>query len=355
MRTNDNIKDEIFGSLEFLTEIDDVGREFLTGRGQTRNLRSTFLQMQAFVRQAKTFYNSAETLHFRASPLNYYYSFLNLVKAYISITNPNAVSGNVYHGLISPPKRSVASSRQSVETRKGVFPIFYQHLTGSTLRNKTRLKVYDLLGYCSDVALEYEIGKFGNHRISYGNIAIPTDVDKSNFFVLLSIREFEKLEAYTKTLFTFRKCFEEVDLEKNVCREIFNIQADEKEHCRFFESRTLFPLNKDDTIPTGKIANYAFKALDPIFEPNTYREEWDFRLVAPLRKNLQIRMREPLAVYAVMFYLASLVRYDPAYLERIYESREAWIIERFTKTAPITFLRRIRNLIDNRNFIYVSR
>lgn len=352
--TTDDVKNEVFGSIEFITEIEEIGRAHLTDCGQSRNLQSTFLNMQAFVRQAKTFYKSAETLDYRASSLSYYYSFLNLVKAYIATEEPEKIRGKVHHGLIKL-NGTRTSDRQIVEVRNGVFPTFYSLVTGQRLKLKTRFNVFDLLGYCSDVSLEYEMGRFGRHRITPCRVIVASEQNAGPYFGLIAVCNFEKLEPHKKTLSAFYSRLEEVNLDKDSCRELFKMYAEEKKRYRFFETRRLFPANADASIPTGQIMSHVYDGLKPFFEQTPYPEAGDFTLVAPLRKNLQIPMRESVAIYAVMFFLSSLVRYDPTYLEKILASREAWIFKRFVSTAPITFLRRIRNLIDRRNFIYRSR
>jgi hypothetical protein len=69
----------------------------------------------------------------------------------------------------------------------------------------------------------------------------------------------------------------------------------------------------------------------------------------------QLPMREPLAIYAVFYFLSSLVRYNPDFLESLLASRDSWIIERFVQSAHITLLLYMRNLIHGTNFVYTSR
>ena len=56
-------------------------------------------------------------------------------------------------------------------------------------------------------------------------------------------------------------------------------------------------------------------------------------------------MNEEVAVYAVMFFLSSLVRYHPEYMDTIAQSMEAWLIESFVTGAPITLLRSLTSKI----------
>jgi hypothetical protein len=56
-----------------------------------------------------------------------------------------------------------------------------------------------------------------------------------------------------------------------------------------------------------------------------------------------------------MYYLGSLVRYRPWVLEAMLETKAAWIIERFVKSSPVTFLRHFRNMLDDGDWVYVAR
>jgi hypothetical protein len=52
-----------------------------------------------------------------------------------------------------------------------------------------------------------------------------------------------------------------------------------------------------------------------------------------------IPMNELAASYAVMYFLSSMVRYHPDYMDRISESSDAWLVESFVKSAPLPILR----------------
>jgi len=55
-------------------------------------------------------------------------------------------------------------------------------------------------------------------------------------------------------------------------------------------------------------------------------------------------MNELVASYAVMYFLSSLVRYHPDYLDAIGESTDAWLIESFAKSAPLSLLCQLATL-----------
>lgn len=354
LRTNDAIKDEVFGSLAFISEVEEVGKTFLKAHGQKHNIRKSYLQIQAFIRQAKTFYNAAEFLDLRASSLIYYYSFLNLVKSYICITNPTLVKGRVSHGLRYKFNPRLLSN-QFVHSDRGVFPLFYRLVTQHQLPNKTPLKIVRILGYVSDVSVEYELGQFGTRRVSPCKLALCVNQSSNQLYALLGVLEFRHLNKFKNFMSNFHGYFDEVNIPNHSAREIFNIMGEDKRRYSFFESKKEYPFKTNDVIPVDEMSNEIYDAIKNLFSWNVYKDEFDFHFSAPLRQDFQIPMREILSIYICMFYLGSLVRYYPRYLDKIFASRDGWIVERFVKTAPITFLRQIRNLIDGRNFVYRSR
>ena len=354
LSTNNTVQNEIFGSLDFLSEVEEVGIRFLRNAGQTRNLGKRYLQFQALLRQAKSFYEAAEVLHPRASPLNYYYSFYNLAKAYIFLSDPAYVVGRPHHGLTYHHKPG-SLSKQFVITRDGVFPKLYKLVTGENVGNKTPLNIVNLLGYSSDVGAEYQIGGFGVSKLVRCNFAITINQQANNCTPVLACHNYQPIEKFSKSLKTFSNYFEEVETDNRVTRELFDVLAEFKSDYKFFESKNVYPLAPNGGVPVPMIVEDTHAAIKYFFESNSYSDVTDFFMAAPLRINHQIPMREILSIYLIMFYLCSLVRYRPDYLEKLYASKDAWIIERFTQSAPITCLRHFRNLIDGRVFNYKVR
>lgn len=353
--TNLSAQEEVFGWLDYVAEVKDVGVKLLRDRGHTKSPQSSFLLFQAFIRQAKTFYRSAETLDYRSSPLLYYYSFLNLAKAYILVNQPQFTGRGSGHGLRFKLGRGRLSKQFVTAGKSGVFPSFYREMMGKQLQHAVQLNVTTLLGYCSDIGLEYQTGGFGQHRGSPTKIAIVSDQQANDCWVLVAIQNFDILEPYKKSLRAFNILMEEVDLPNSRARQLFEIMAEFKGRFRFFESRARYPHRDGNIIPASQIIADWCNATEPFFTVHPYSDGFDFTLNPPLRVNHQVPIKEPLALYAVIYFLGSLVRYHPEFLESLLASRDSWIIERFMKSAPKSLLLYMRNLIDGRNFAYTSR
>jgi len=71
-----------------------------------------------------------------------------------------------------------------------------------------------------------------------------------------------------------------------------------------------------------------------------------------LKTPREICMNEILAIYVVMSFLGSLVRYRPEVLEHMLEKRDAWIIENFIRSVPTNFLAHARNFLDGQYLAY---
>src|SRR6266566_3355362 len=128
MFTSNDIERELWNTLEYYSEVEEVGLNLIQSRGlQPQSLhQEIFKYFQAFVRQAKTYYGSAKTLHYRSNSLLYYYSFLNLVKAYLLLRDPQRIMGrtaqSVTHGLsYRSSTTNIDFQRETIRVHDGIF------------------------------------------------------------------------------------------------------------------------------------------------------------------------------------------------------------------------------------------
>ncbi len=356
--TNQPFDDETFARLEYYSEVENVGVEFFKNKGHSFPKRS-FLLFQAFIRQAKTFYYGAKKLHYRASSLLYYYSFLNLVKARLVISDVGAITEKkMYHGLVYKRENNLFS-HQSIYTKDGVFRLFYKSIFGIDIPLNVKLKMVNLLAYCSDVLYEYESGGFGERKIFYTLARLGIDPGKKEMWPIIAVSNFQKLSIYKKFLTPFFSYFEEVMVNFSQASRAFNIEKSDYNALSYFQSRKRYFHNKNKHEETNKsfnsLKNDVNDSLKTILQNVEYSTDGDFNLVAPLRKNFQLPFNELLAIYSIMFYLGSLVRYNPGYIEKLLNSKDAWIIERFVISTPQTFLIQMANYILEEIIIYKHR
>jgi hypothetical protein len=137
-----------------------------------------------------------------------------------------------------------------------------------------------------------------------------------------------------------------------ICERVFDINRPSMKAWRFFQSRKIYPNSKEG----NELFNSEFDpVLDKYFESTVYKEPIDFHLSLPIGSNFEYPWNEFLAGYVVYFYLGSLVRYHPAYLESLLRTRESWKLETFTKSASETILRQALAYILDEVYILESR
>ena len=222
-------------------------------------------------------------------------------------------------------------------------------------QNFTKLNIINLMGYCSDVEHEFQKAGLGESKLLRVKSCELADNRLKIGWPIIAIDNFNRIERYKKTLSSFYNYFEKVELDNNDAKEVLNINGFEKQFYTFFQSKKTYDYLSDDLIPTDSINRDVIDAFNGIYESKIYDDDIDFKLCVPLRLNDQTKFNQALSIYTIIYFMGSLVRYNPDYIEKILQSKEAWIIERFVNGAPITFLRYLANSILSTDFIYIKR
>lgn len=355
LKTTRPQSEEIFSSIQYLSEIEEVGLQFLESFGHVgkRKKSEIFKYFQAFIRQGKSFFEAAETLDYRSNPLFYYYSFLNLAKAYLCLKQPELFTKKIMHGL-SHEHKSTKFEKQVVTVKGGLFPVLYKELTGEKITNNFTLNISKLFGYLPDIAHEFSLVDYGPRKFAYGYSKLCVNSTKKESWPLITLVKYNEIESFKSYFRNFNNYFEEVTINKDVVRKMLDIDASTMKHYSFYQSKTTYKDNSDQTIPSGLIAKDCFNVVGNYSMELSVKDVHNIVFFMPLQKNNQIPFNDTLASYVIMFYLGSLVRYFPHYLEGLLNSKHAWIIERFSKSIGVLFLRNINNLILKQNTIYYN-
>lgn len=351
------IDDELWILLEYYSEIESVGLNFLKNNGlQIASQRRKVLKhFQAYVRQAKGYYYSAKILPPRSSGLLYYYCFFNLVKAALVIKYPSIAGSKEHHGLEFKFRSGDKFDNQVIRVkRSGIFPKLYDWYFGESIKEGS-LNIKTLLNYCTDISYQCQIGGIHDEKILYSYCAHAVHKSKRTGWALLGIPNASSLLEYPKTFSYFIKNFEKVDMPQLSCREIFDIDANHQSSFIFFQSSSVKRWISDDIPPALEVRDELLKAFGKCLQTNLFAKDFDFIISLPYKTNNQIGMDETLSIYLIMFYLSNLVRYNPQYLESLLSKKEAWLIDSFTRSCPVTFLRGIVSRIVNTDYIIERR
>jgi hypothetical protein len=352
LSTSRQVPVEIFAALGFLSEVSAVGVEFIKKRNpKDLNPKETFSLFRAFIRQAKTFWDAAEPLHHRAGPLNYYYCFLNLVKAYLCLVKPDGVAGKVLHGLSvgDPPKRF---SEAAARVQDGVFPLFYQAYFGRAWPERMAINILQALGFCGDVTHEYVAGEFGQGQRLMCMCRIEIHEDEA--FATVAISQYQRVQQYPEVKKKIEEVFDLVTLPSVIVEREFGLLSEEAKHFSFLETKKSFAIT-DDAIPRSEIVAHCYSALKDHYLYIPYDvDRVDFAFYLPYSAAPYAPFNEVMGTYVAMYYLSSLIRYSPIHMEEMLDSKEAWLVENFARSAPQTFLRHIANLILDEERRYKS-
>lgn len=366
--TGIDIEHELWTTLEYYSEVEEVGLNLIQTKGlqpQSQH-QEIYKYFQAFVRQAKSYYGSAKSLHYRSSSLLYYYSFLNLVKAYLLLRDPQRIMGRttlaVDHGLgYRSSTTNTDFQLEVIRVRQGIFQMFYEAQTSISIptAKTSTLNITSLLSYPTDIGYPYQLVGYGDTKILPSLTVGVIDQTQKQSWTIIGIPAHSGLNDFLNQQVSFLNTYQEREINKNVLDTIFvGIGVPDLSFYRFFQDITTIPLLADDIIPIPFLIEKIINALYPFFSVHYFDDNKDFDLVLPYRDTTNlapIPMNEALSIYAVMFYLSSLVRYRPNYLESLLNHKPAWLIENFVNGTPETFLRMMVSKITERDFVFRRR
>lgn len=346
------IDDELWAILEYYSEIESVGLEFLRGQGilNATERKAVFNKFQAYVRQAKSFYQSAKLVPSRSSPLLYYFCFHNLAKASL-VVNKRAFSA--YHGLKYPGAKSGNSnfSSERLGVDGGVFKELYKWYF-DTLEVPRNFNIRPLFTYCTDISYQCQLAGLNDERYSFGLHCVAVDKNSRKAWSIVALTATNLLLKYPSKLRSFLRSYEKIDLPQANYRDIFDLNAWQAGKYTFFQSIELDDWTKAGSgIPLGQVNLKINSSLKDFLVTNRYSKT-DLLLALPIRKNNQKPMDETMSIYILMFYLSSLVRYKPQYFEFLLSSKEAWIIENFVRSCPTTFLQGMISKTLNVEYVF---
>lgn len=360
--TSIDFEKELWSALEYYSEVEEVGIDLLQTRGLPTPLhREIFSYLQAFVRQAKSYYTSAKALHYRSSSLLYYYSFLNLAKAYLLLREPERIMGRtnqaVVHGLkYRPSTTNTDFLLETVRVTDGIFPAFYEAQTGiaiSTARN-SMLNIVNLFAYCSNIGYEYASAGYGTHRILPSLSGVVTSRGAHESWSIIAIPASNELDMLLRAQGNFLNSYQEVNIDRNQLTAMFQTGVPELGRYRIFQDITPVAMIGNNHILLQAHTAKLISALTPYLSVHYFDDNADFDFTLPYQDAntaTPIPINEVLAIYVSMFYLSSLVRYRPNFLESLFNRKPSWLIETFVNSAPEIFLRIMVCKIIGRDFV----
>ena len=311
---------------------------------------------RSFVRQASNYWEAARQLNYRSSPLIYYYCFLNLVKAYLLIHNRD-MPAKMAHGMsVLPIDASTGIDCISVkiaDNAKGkspskVFALLYTTEFSKPVEEKT-LSLKCALSYVYDIGLEFR-SRFPELRHCAPFIHRVV-ADNSHMWSICAFPKQINIQKHTTVFEKFFQRFDSVDIKSIGFRywELFGgspSTENSPDHMECFQTKEEFKneLFQGQFIPVGEKLLFR-DCLQPYIQPTYQRDDYSGMLFLPPSIESIYPTNELISIYAGMFMLSSLVRYNPMVLDRLLETKDGLLIDTFLDVCPTKFLRVISSKI----------
>jgi|HubBroStandDraft_4_1064222.scaffolds.fasta_scaffold25116_2 hypothetical protein len=289
--------------------------------------------LKLYVRQASAFYDAARSAKPDTAPLIYYYSFLNLAKALCELRYPgfHQRSECYKHGLSwTPDRRNLVNPETetiSITTR-GVWHILWEALMARTCPalNPTKVRIKDLFSYCPEVSVESE-NSFGTtlRLIDIKNPDVLYDSRASEAWLKFSVprADLKVLRVSAPALAA------QIRTPRSNYVEVHSADRD----LRTFQSVTPRRLGRDENPPEAMQTDIA--ALNGFAYPGRERE---LEYFIPVQRWLPFAVPQIAIGYMILFWLGSLVRYDPHSVDSLMDSGYWMLIDGFMSQSRLWLL-----------------
>ncbi|HSW97681.1 MAG TPA: YaaC family protein [Candidatus Saccharimonadales bacterium] len=360
LKTAISIEKELWIMLCSYSEVKKRGIELVKSNSVSpSDANATWIRFKSYIGQAKNYWNTASLTSYESSSLSYYYSFLNLVKAFLVLKDSN-LPHDVYHGLSY--KTTDSSSRlndkmlTSHSGAKEAFSIYYEEVFSE--KPPKSFKVVSLLGYPLDISYQYMSGGFGSRKSFPFVYRIAIDPSRKKAWLVLALPSVAPIKYHKNSFPIFFDEFEQT-LKPNTLgpgfRDMFNFKSQDWTQYDFYQSK----INKEidfvgDQILTGILVQKIKDSFGEWLSPNYYGDEHSGYINFPKNKAELSPMNEEIAIYELMFFMSDVVRYRPDYLDKILDSKAAWLLESFVETCPLKFLRAITSRIIGKTVVISS-
>ena len=218
-------------------------------------------------------------------------------------------------------------------TTRGIWHILMEVVLEKNVSypNPLSLKIKDLFSFDADTSIEYEAVFFEPTRIiDFDEIGIFLDEDSKELWLQFGV---EKRDL--KRLRMSRSKFLQLFTPQGFRYE--QVESEDKDIWTFEST----PPIKFEAITKDKHLTIDYKYVRPLIKPiNLYTHIFYKELIysIPIQDRFPIQIPQLNSLYTLMFWLASLVRYDPHSVAVLQESQEWILIDGFITQSRIWLL-----------------
>jgi len=286
-----------------------------------RDRRRVAANLKLYIRHAAEFYQAASVAKPNTAPLIYYYSFLNLAKALCELTKPGLHEREecYSHGLSWRPNphkvADLRTERVSISGKRGMWQALWESLVGPAYPSTSRIEVpvRALFSYCPEISAEYiKVFSFRLGCLDLESPSVMWDQKSRQAWLKFSIPRWG---------FWSRKVFAPAVLAQiSTSRSNYLEVKSKNKESRTFESAT------PKSVSSADDARIALQ--DDIHAMNvvtmlTNRAKMSYFI--PIQRYTSFPLPQALVSYTILFWLGSLVRYDPHSVQWLMDS-EYWVL-----------------------------
>lgn len=303
------------------------------GVKHAKDIKIVARNLKLYINQAHEFYDAAQVAKANTAPLIYYYSFLNLAKALCEIRNPGLHKRNECygHGISWRPNPNLLVNLDSETVSlsyRGVWQALWESITHVTCiaPKGTKLSIKEMFMYCPEVGIEVQAA-FGEEikLITLEDPNILYDNASREAWIRFSVERSE-LKLHHLTAPTL------INAIKTPRSGYIEVRSKEST-LRTFES--LIPVKNN---PGKNIYEMLHKDVLGMNVFSSLEHTKEIIHSIPIQHKLPLRMPQVMVMYTILFWLGSLVRYDPHSLNDLKESHQWILIDGFMSQSRLWLL-----------------
>ena len=347
--------EEIWAAIRLLG-VRDIGYKQLRKRfpdRRERPLRQIASMLGSCITQAEEYFRLALEANSRVAPLLHYYSMLNLTKALIYLDAPARLAdrNGLRHGLSDPARRKDSDAYsfgdEVVKVTDGVFPSLYFVLTGKELNRGNSYNLRYLLQYCAWMNSEFEQIYSEPCKLVHAALRVATDAEARSVRLQAEVYR-DEIESHCGTVSAFGALAEPFS-------SLFQRVAPDKPETLSYETEPIYYDHGRQRLASIEKLRTAMRRVR-LHRPFVHSgESATTEYLIPLRETGTEPLPEPCVLFAITFYLGSLVRYQPHIYDRILGTEEAWLLESYVRQCPIAFAHIMLNHLWRTEHLFLRR
>jgi len=307
---------------------DDILRN-IHGFSNTREIKVASRAIATHAENSINLLNQAFCGPAKISFLPIYYSILNLAKICV-------IMGGYLHSLKSQPSHGASHVHKTshdllteeIKIReRGAIPLFYLVLTNERICTKeTSVKMTDIFPYIQNISHEF-ITAYGRE---YGFVGIDLNIegdDKHGYNLIATVLE----SVGTK----------ERNISLKQLRVLIGFRPDPKKKNIFRTQKQGGPKNEARAKLLKHVRRYLLK-----FQVDRSGRHYS---ITPLSSRKML-LPEEIPILLMFFHLSNVVRYNPEFLERLFDSKACALLLTAPKQCTLSFLELFWSYVNKANY-----